>query len=62
MVVEDWTGCTVFPPQGAQVFIGVCPTTLCLFCGLGECFFPFPSWHPVGGALGVTGQKPSVKG
>ncbi|KAK3553775.1 hypothetical protein QTP70_009301 [Hemibagrus guttatus] len=37
------------------------PVHMC-FCGLGEGFRPCPSWHSVGGALGVRGPWPSVKG
>ena len=42
--------------------MGVCPTSPHVFCGLGEGIRPCPSWHSVGGAPGVRGQRPSVKG
>ncbi|KAK3544844.1 hypothetical protein QTP86_027517 [Hemibagrus guttatus] len=41
--------------EGAQGFVGVYPTSPHVFCGLGEGFRPCPSWHSVGGALGVRG-------
>ncbi|KAK3526897.1 hypothetical protein QTP86_003592 [Hemibagrus guttatus] len=56
------TGPALYPPQGARGFVGVCPTSPHVFCGLGEGIQPCPSWHFVGGALGVRGPWPSVKG
>ncbi|KAK3529813.1 hypothetical protein QTP86_006010 [Hemibagrus guttatus] len=35
--------------EGARGFVGVCPTSPHVFCGLGEGFRPCPSWHSVGG-------------
>ena len=56
------TGPALYPPQGARGFMGVCPTSPHVFCGLGESIRPCPSWHSVGGAPGVRGRRPSVKG
>ncbi|KAK3526284.1 hypothetical protein QTP70_022683 [Hemibagrus guttatus] len=47
------TGPALYPPQGARGFVGVCPTSPHVFCGLGEGIRPCPLWHSVGGALGV---------
>ena len=56
------TGQALYPPQGAQGFMGICPTSPHVLCGLGKGIRPCPLRHSMGGALGVWGQRPSAKG
>lgn len=56
---DSWTsdpGPGLHPPQGTWGLVGFHPTRL--WEGTRLC----PSWHPVGGASGVWGQRPSVRG
>ncbi|KAI3363190.1 hypothetical protein L3Q82_011825 [Scortum barcoo] len=57
LVVEQWTS-SLYPPQGARGFMGVCPTSPHVLCGSGEGIRPCPSWYSVGSApheYGVRG-------
>ena len=54
------TGPALSPLQGAQGFMGVCPTSPHVLCGLGEGIQLCPSWHSVGGAPGLWGKGPSA--
>lgn len=38
------------PPKTTRGFMGVCPTNINVFCGLGKCIQPCSSGGPVGGA------------
>ena len=65
MQFSSWpwnTGPALYPPQGAQGFMGICPTSEHVFYGLGEGIRPCPLWHSVGGAPGVQSRRPTAKG
>jgi len=54
LVIEHWTR----PQKDIGGCMGVCPTSLCVFCELEEGFRLCPSQCPVGGAPGVWGIRP----
>ena len=65
MRLSSWlqnTGSALNPPQGAQEFMGLCPTSSHVFCGLVEGIRLCPLWHSVGDALRVRDQRPFLKG
>ena len=53
--------CSFCPGRGSGS-LGVCPSSPHVLCGLVQGVQPCPSWHSVGGASGVWGQRPSAGG
>ncbi|KAK3553764.1 hypothetical protein QTP70_009178 [Hemibagrus guttatus] len=54
------TGPALYPPQGAQGFVGVCPTSPHVFYGLGEGIQLCSSWHSVGAECEAAGMRVST--